>query len=111
MLVYLQNDTICGIINSASCIEWGDKMARDEKLIARIKSKPLCTDITIDELVKYLQYHGYVEKGRKSTSHRQFIHPVYKKPITLVSHGKPMLVAYVKEAIRLVEEITENESK
>ena len=71
-------------------------MTKIDKLIERFLSIP--KDFTYTELVKMLNYFGYVEttKGKTSGSRMMFIHDKVDIPIRIHKpHPKPILREYV----------------
>ena len=78
-----------------------------EKLRKKIEQKPYRTDITIDEICKYLDYYG-IKKVRQTGSHWIFRKKGYK-PLPIPEHGNSIKAAYVKQAIEMVERVKEEE--
>ena len=57
-------------------------MGKKEKLIAKIETKPIRSDILFDELEQYYNYFGYYAKKQNATSHIQFVKSG-KRPVTV----------------------------
>lgn len=77
-------------------------MGKMEKLIAKIESKPIRTDISYTELERYYNHFGYFAKKQNGTSHVQFVKPG-KTPVT-VKKQSPVKSCYVKQAITVVHD-------
>lgn len=77
-------------------------MGKIEKLIAKIESKPIHSDILFTELEKYYNHFGYYAKKQDGTSHVQFVKPG-KIPVT-VKKQNPVKCSYVKQAISVVHD-------
>ena len=78
-------------------------MGKKEKLISKIESQPYPTDVSFEELKKYLGYFGLNETHRKG-SHVQFKSESGKRRITLVSNQQNLKVAYIIEAVKTAHE-------
>ena len=77
-------------------------MGKKEKLIAKIETKPIRSDILFDELEQYYNYFGYYAKKQNATSHIQFVKSG-KRPVT-VKKQNPVKCSYVKQAIAIVHD-------
>ncbi|MEG0416412.1 MAG: type II toxin-antitoxin system HicA family toxin [Erysipelothrix sp.] len=76
-------------------------MTSRDKLIEKIESNPIRTDVTLKEVSKYLGFFGF-EKARCKGSHAQFVHPS-GKAITIVTNKSTIKPAYIRDAVRLVK--------
>lgn len=81
-------------------------MGKYEKLKEKIFANPRKVNITIDE-VKYLLLRKGFRLERVRGSHYQFSHPKLKEIITIASHNKRVLSAYI-EKIKIAIEKLEN---
>lgn len=83
-------------------------MSSKDKLIAKIESSKIRKDVTLEELTSYLGFFGIV-CARTRGSHRQFIHRNSGKVLTVASHNNCVKACYIRDAVRMVEEIKEGE--
>lgn len=85
-------------------------MSAKEKLYTSIKRSP--KDCSFRELKSLLEKYGfYVVKKAGRGSHCGVYHPLYKDLRWTLSEHKPMKAYHAKEAINLVEEVMDRESK
>ena len=78
-------------------------MTKESKLIEKIESVPIRSDISVQEFNKYLEINGYFLARHDGTSHMQFKHKQTGDILTVAYHNKHVKVAYVKDAIRQIK--------
>lgn len=81
-------------------------MTQKDKLVEKIESKPIKTDITINELDSYLTMFGFI-CNHNATSHRVYTHPLTGRVVVLPDHGagKQTKAVYVRNAVIAVGEV------
>ncbi|UJL45613.1 type II toxin-antitoxin system HicA family toxin [Virgibacillus sp. NKC19-16] len=81
-------------------------MSRIEKKFEKIIRSPDNTDWReLETLIKY--YGCQVKEGR---SHKIVFHKIRNRPLTISVHGGKVKTVYVKEIIKLIEEIREEDN-
>lgn len=79
-------------------------MSKYEKLLKSIRNNP--SDVKFEDLRKILLHHGFIERQpRGGSSHFTYTR---KDTIITVPKHKPVNKAYVKQTLKLIDEI-ENE--
>jgi predicted RNA binding protein YcfA (HicA-like mRNA interferase family) len=80
-------------------------VTRLEKRIRRLRESP--KDVSSRELIGLLLALGFEEKVGKG-SHTALRHPVSSHIIT-VPHQSPLLAAYVKQALKMIDELLDED--
>ena len=81
-------------------------MGVNEKLLEKMRRKPIPNDISMNELNRLLLSRGFTLQSRKG-SHLNYKHPKLSNILTIVSHDdrKSLLATYIKNALIALEEI------
>lgn len=82
-------------------------MTRFKKLKEKIESKPYRSDITYDELRKYLNYYGYW-LDRTNGSHHSFVNIRHKR-ITFPVHDNTIKAKYIQLISNCVKQEEDDE--
>ena len=80
-------------------------MSRIEKLIQKIHSKPIPSDITFEEIEKVANHYGCIV--RKSGGRHSFkvVHIASGTVIPIPTHGKTVKEVYVNEFVKIIDNI------
>lgn len=81
-------------------------MGVNEKLLEKMKRRPIPTDITMNELSRLLESRGFTLQSKKG-SHKNFTHPKLNYILTIVSHDsrKPVKAVYIKTSLAAIDEV------
>jgi len=84
-------------------------LANDKKLIEKFQKEPLPKDISLDELIRYLELYGFeVIKNRGKGSHCIAKHKNLERPFTIPSkNGKMVNFVYLKELNKIIKSMEE----
>lgn len=83
-------------------------MGGNEKLLLKMRRKPVPNDITMNELKRLLISRGFILQSRKS-AHLNFSHPNLNYILTIDSHDdrKDLKAIYIRKALQAIDEVEE----
>lgn len=84
-------------------------LANDQKLIEKFQKEPLPKDISLDELIRYLELFGFeIIKNRGKGSHCIAKHKNLARPFVIPSkNGKTVSFVYLKELNKIIKNMEE----
>lgn len=100
----LTSDTIYSTI----IMKTGNIMGVNEKLLIKMRRKPIPSDITMNEVTRLLESRGFSLHSRNS-SHLNFKHPKLSYILRFASHDdrKELKAIYIKLALEAIDDVEE----
>jgi len=84
-------------------------VVRKEKDYEKMKNNP--KNVSKEHLIKVLKYFGFiVDTGRGKGGHFMVTHETISESLTIPSN-KPIKTQYIRDCIRLIEEVNDNGKK